>query len=89
MRWTSRLRKQLSAMSNMLTTELIRGERLTMSWSSGSVPVLRLVISSDISAAQFLHQDANDADEQNGVDLVEKHKAGRQSRTKSVKLLTY
>lgn len=50
-----------------------------MSLCSGSVPVLRPFISSDIGAAQFLHQDADDADEQNEVDLVETHKAGRQS----------
>lgn len=50
-----------------------------MSWCSGSVLVLRLLISSDVSAAQLLHQDADDADEDNEVDLVEKHKTGRKS----------
>ena len=40
-------------------------------------PVLRLLISSDISAAQLLHQDADDADEQDEVDLKEKHEGRR------------
>lgn len=39
-----------------------------------SAPVLRLLVSSDVSAAQFLHQNTNDADKQNEVDL----EAGRQ-----------
>lgn len=37
------------------------------------IPVLRLFISSDISAAQFLHQDADDADEEDEVNLAEKN----------------
>lgn len=41
---------------------------------------MRPLISSDVSAAQFLHQDADDADEQNEVDLVEKHQAGKQNQ---------
>lgn len=32
---------------------------------------MRLLVSSDVSAAKFLHQDADDADEQDEVDLVE------------------
>lgn len=35
--------------------------------------VLGLIVSADITAAQFLHQDADDADEQDEIDLVEKH----------------
>lgn len=37
------------------------------------VLVLALIVSADITAAQFLHQDADDADEQDEIDLVEKH----------------
>lgn len=42
-----------------------------------SQPVLRLLVSSDIRAAQLLNQNSNDADEQNKVDLEEKHKPNR------------
>lgn len=56
-----------------------------MSWCSGSVPVLRSLISSDVGAAQFLHQDADDAYEQDEVDLEKKHKAGRKSESKCLK----
>lgn len=37
------------------------------------VLVLALIVSAHITAAQFLHQDADDADEQDEIDLVEKH----------------
>lgn len=50
-----------------------------------STPVLWLVISSDIRAAQFLHQDTNDADEQDEIDLKDKNikvkKAKKDSET--------
>lgn len=37
-------------------------------------PVLRLIVAPDVGAAKFLYQDANDADEQNEVNLEEKNK---------------
>lgn len=40
--------------------------------SPGDLPELRLLISSNIGASQLLHQDSNDADEQDEIDLVEK-----------------
>lgn len=43
---------------------------------------MRSLISSDVGAAQFLDQDADDAYEQDEVDLVGKHKAGRKVRIK-------
>lgn len=36
--------------------------------------VLALIVSAHITAAQFLHQDADDADEQDEIDLVEKER---------------
>lgn len=40
--------------------------------SPGVLPELRLLISSHVGASQLLHQDSNDADEQDEIDLVEK-----------------
>lgn len=40
-------------------------------WSPGVSPELRLLVSSDVGASKLLHQDSNDADEQDEIDLVE------------------
>lgn len=40
-----------------------------ISWHPFAIPILRLIISTNIRTPQFLDQDSNDADEQNKVYL--------------------
>lgn len=60
--------KNVHAEAQTATQKVVAGVKV----SPGVLPELRLLVSSDNGASQLLHQDSNDADEQDEIDLVEK-----------------